>query len=514
MRLSELCQRVDGAACASGGDLEVLALTEDSRCAGPGMLFVARKGTALDGISFVRDALARGAIGAAVHESDAQRVLAFLPQGAALVTMRGRERRVIAELAHEALGRPSASVRVAGVTGTNGKTTITYLVRQLLRASGARCGLVGTVAIDDGLHEVPSSLTTPSATQLASLLSQMARNGCSALAMEVSSHALHQDRVAGISFACAAFTNLTGDHLDYHGSMDAYADAKALLFESLEPGATAAVNVDDPAWTRMVRNCPARVVRCSAVDRSADCVAEIRRVRAGGMACAMHGPWGVLEADLALPGRHNAMNALQALALAWSLGVPATALQAALPALSAPPGRLQPVSGPEDGCTVLVDYAHTDDALLNVLKALRPTLEPGARLVTVFGCGGDRDRTKRPRMAAVACAHSDHVIITSDNPRTEDPDAIIGDIAAGVPSGCAANVERIADRAEAIGRAVAGAGRGDVVLIAGKGHEDYQIVGTERRPFDDRIVARTALERRRASQVRGGSGARIGATAA
>ena len=223
------------------------------------------------------------------------------------------------------------------------------------------------------------------------------------------------------------------------------------------------------------------------------------------MSCAMHGPWGVLEVDLPLAGLHNAMNALQALAVAHWLGAPASPLERALSTCPAPPGRLEPASAPEDGIAVLVDYAHTDDALLNVLRAVRQTLEPGGRIISVFGCGGDRDRTKRPRMAAVACAHSDRVIVTSDNPRTEDPSTIVADILTGVPEGCAAEVESVLDRADAIARAVHAARPGDAVLIAGKGHEDYQIVGTERRPFDDRVVARAALAARRSALV-GASG--------
>jgi UDP-N-acetylmuramoyl-L-alanyl-D-glutamate--2,6-diaminopimelate ligase len=319
--------------------------------------------------------------------------------------------------------------------------------------------------------------------------------------MEVSSHALDQSRVAGIGFACAVFTNLTGDHLDYHGSMDAYAAAKARLFESLDRGAVAIVNADDPAHARMVHGCASRVMRCSLTDASADCMARVRRMRPDGMVCAMHGPWGVLDVDLPLAGLHNAMNALQALAAASALGVAAAPLERALATCPAPPGRLEPVSTPDDGIAVLVDYAHTDDALLNVLRAVRQTLEPGGRIITVFGCGGDRDRTKRPRMAAVACAHADAVIVTSDNPRTEDPGAIVRDILAGVPTGSGAEVESRLDRAEAIARAVQLAKPGDAVVVAGKGHEDYQIVGTERRPFDDRVVARAALAARRGALV-------------
>jgi UDP-N-acetylmuramoyl-L-alanyl-D-glutamate--2,6-diaminopimelate ligase len=278
--------------------------------------------------------------------------------------------------------------------------------------------------------------------------------------------------------------------------MDAYAAAKAMLFESLDRDAWRVLNVDDE-WSHRMDVGGSRRLACSLVSPKAECLATIDDVSIHATRLTLRGPWGTLAVRLPLVGRHNAMNALQAVAAAWTQGVSSSTLAEALERCEAPPGRLQPVvSGraEDGGFSVLVDYAHTDDALLNVLTALRPVLPPGGRLRVVFGCGGDRDRTKRPRMAGVACRHADHVIVTSDNPRTEDPRSIVDDIVAGVPRDGAPPVDVEVDRAKAIALAVRSARRGDIVLVAGKGHEDYQIVGTEKRPFDDRLVAKEALE--------------------
>jgi UDP-N-acetylmuramoyl-L-alanyl-D-glutamate--2,6-diaminopimelate ligase len=415
--------------------------------------------------------------------------------------------RLAGALADRLAGSPSRHLRLVGITGTNGKTTMAFLVQQFLRAAGDRCGLIGTVTVDDGCRAAPASLTTPGAIQLAAILGRMVANGCSACAMEVSSHALDQGRADALRFAAAVFSNLTGDHLDYHGTMERYAAAKARLFAMLPPEGTAVVNADDPWHRAMIAGCRARVLRCSVREEGgggaeprdgtpgADCTAIVHASRLGWQDATFRGPWGSVRTRLPLVGRHNAMNALEAAAAASAVGVPAGAICAALSACTSPPGRLEPVTTPEDPFAVLVDYAHTDDALLNVLGALRPLVGAGGRLVTVFGCGGDRDRTKRPRMMRVACEGSDRVVVTSDNPRTEDPEAIIDEVLAGRPGDCRAAVLRQPDRARAIATAVSEARPGDIVLIAGKGHEDYQIVGTERRPFDDRVAAREALGR-------------------
>lgn len=477
----------------------VLGVTDDSRDIRPGWLHVVRPGAkGSTGIEHVPAAIAAGAVAIAVPRTvigalgeEAQRVPIYLYQEPVQAT---------AAIADSFWGHPARRLQLVGVTGTNGKTTIAMLYRQLALAGGMKCGLLGTVVTDDGSGPVESALTTPGRMALTATFARMVANGCSAAAMEVSSHALAQGRVFGVDFGTAIFTNLTGDHLDFHGTMEAYADAKALLFEGLADNATAIVNKDDAAHTRMIRSCRARVLRCSIVDRSAECFAEVRAIGLHGMDVSLHGPWGLLEARVPLLGKHNAMNVLQAVAAAWSTGVRARAIETALQTCQAPPGRLQPASGPADDIGVFVDYAHTDDALENVLNACRGCVAEGASLTVVFGCGGDRDRTKRPRMARVACRLADRTFVTSDNPRTEVPESIVAEVMTGVPSESAPRVRAVVDRAEAIRAAIHESRPGDLVVIAGKGHENYQIIGTTKRPFDDRQEAMTALASRRAGR--------------
>jgi UDP-N-acetylmuramoyl-L-alanyl-D-glutamate--2,6-diaminopimelate ligase len=289
------------------------------------------------------------------------------------------------------------------------------------------------------------------------------------------------------------FTNLSGDHLDYHGTLSAYGEAKATLLRTLPPEGWAVVNLDDPAASRMTDGCRARVLSCSLVDPGADCHAAIRRQSITGIDATFTGPWGSFELHLPLAGRHNVANALEAAAACFALGVKQAPLRDGLACCTAPPGRLEPVTEPGDPVTVLVDYAHTDDALANVLRTLRPLVPDGASLRVVFGCGGDRDRTKRPRMGQVAAQLADELYVTSDNPRTEEPQAIIDDIARGIPGLRWPDTVMLVDRKLAIEAAIDRTRPGDVVLIAGKGHEPYQIIGTEKRPFDDRVTAAEAL---------------------
>jgi len=503
-----------GATSADGAnDPEITIVTEDSRRVRPGALFVARPGSRGDGAEYIADALARGAVAivgtaAAIDRArDAERRARESRQGGAHVETSAihwcacdAPARVAAHLAHAHAGWPSRTLDLVAVTGTNGKTTVSSLVRQLLEASGIRCGLIGTVEVHDGASSAPASLTTPGAEEIVRALAAMRSNGCRAASMETSSHALHQERTAGLDFRIGIFTNLTGDHLDYHGTMEEYAAAKARLFEALAPEATAIVNAMDPAQARMLRHCRARVIRCG-VDEGAtassprhdEATVTVHRSALAGTDLTFAGPWGTIRTRLSLPGRHNAMNALQAIAAASALGVSRDDLERAIGRLRAPPGRLEPVTPPDAPFQVLVDYAHTDDALTNVLSSLRPMIAPGARSIVVFGCGGDRDPTKRPRMALAACRGADLVFVTSDNPRREAPESIIEQIMTGVPEGDRPRVRRDVDRARTIRAAIVEARAGDVVVIAGKGHEDYQIVGTEKRHFDDREVAREVL---------------------
>jgi UDP-N-acetylmuramoyl-L-alanyl-D-glutamate--2,6-diaminopimelate ligase len=480
------------------GGVAIAGVTDDSRAVGRNWLFVARPGARRDGREFIADALARGA--SAILVDDAA-LAASIPRAvgeaepAVLLAPPGQVAVAGAVLAERFHGSPSRALDLIGITGTNGKTTTAVLIQQLLAAAGMRCGVIGTVFVDDGVDRQPAELTTPSAMELSALLSRMVRHHCTAAAMECSSHALHQGRTAGLRYAVGVFTNLTGDHLDYHGSMEAYAEAKALLFKGLDASATAVVNAD-VAWTaRVLEGCPARQVSCSLRDPGADYFAHLDRLDPGSTCATVTAPWGRFALRLPLVGVHNLMNALEAAASAHALGVAGAVIEEALGRCHAPPGRLEPVTPPGAPFTLLVDYAHTDDALENVLRSLRALVPAGGRLVALFGCGGDRDRSKRPRMAAVAARLADALVITSDNPRTEDPATIIEEILAGVPAHKRAKARAIVDRAEAIQVVVAEARAGDVIVLAGKGHEDSQIVGTTKRPFDDRLVARAALAR-------------------
>lgn len=481
----------------TGAAVELSDIFDDSRAVTGGSVFIARTGTKADGRQYILDAISRGAV-AVIAETEKP---ANLPTELGWAVANRLDHTLVGELAERFFGRPSTRLKLIGVTGTNGKTTITFVIQHMLRLTGIKAGIIGTVLIDDGAARTPAELTTPGAIDVSRYLAAMVKNGCEAAVAEVSSHALHQGRTSSLRFDVAIFTNLTGDHLDYHGTMDAYADAKAILFERLAPEAWAIVN-DDDAWaTRMTRDCAARVVHCTmkgAAEQTRGCSAEILSLGADFSRVRFDGPWGSVEVRLPLVGRHNVMNVLESLAAANSVKALSRVAREGLETCPAPPGRLEPVR--LEGTTgvlpaVLVDYAHTHDALENVLSALRPVTK--GRVIVMFGCGGDRDRTKRPKMAGVACRLADVVVVTSDNPRTEDPAFIIGQILEGVPSESQNKVSIEPDRTRAIEMAIRMAGADDVVLLAGKGHEDYQIVGKTKRHFDDREEARRVLEQRR-----------------
>ncbi len=467
-------------------DLEVLGVQEDSRLVTTGDVFVARAGTRTDGAKFVAQAHQRGAVAVLAETPlpDCPLPQVQVPNASAAAGL----------LAHAVLNHPSRAMRVVGVTGTNGKTTTAYIVRHLLASANLRCGLIGTVAIDDGRTNLPASMTTPGGVELAQIMATMRDRGCRAVAMEVSSHALHQHRTAGVNFAAAGFTNLTGDHLDYHGTMDAYRDAKAMLFDALPPDAVAVANTDDPAGDRMLERTAARTVRLG-MSPSGETIpggwrADDLVVTSDATCFRLTSPAGAADVRMKLLGRHNVQNALVAAAMVGeAFGHTPQQLAEALATAAGAPGRLQRVEAGQP-YTVLVDYAHTDDALENVLSALAPICRGTLRVV--FGCGGDRDRTKRPRMARVAEKWAGAVYVTSDNPRTEDPQAILDEICLGFETNRPRYVH--VDRRTAIQTALADAGEQDIVLIAGKGHEDYQIVGTTKHHFDDVEEARRAIE--------------------
>lgn len=508
-----------GLKIAKGDGAAVIGdITDDSRrvgTLGPSAMFVARPGSKADGKKFIEDALERGA--RVILAADPP--LASLPPGITwLIPESGTiDNLLVGRLAERFFGNPSQKLRLVGVTGTNGKTTITFVIQHLLAKVGIKCGIIGTVVIDDGDQRIPADLTTPGCIDISRYLAAMVSNGCKAAVMEVSSHALHQGRASVLSFDAAVFTNLTGDHLDYHGNMENYAAAKAILFDGLSQTAHAVVNADDPWAARMVRDCKARLIGCSlnGVPKNAGmagralnvgCAATMLQMDAGVSKVRFTGPWGVTDVDLPLVGAHNVMNVLQAAVAANCLSPLAATFQSSLSQCPAPPGRLEPVRLLDTvrRPAVFVDYAHTHDALENVLKAVRPLVNNGGRLRVLFGCGGDRDRTKRPKMAEVACRLADSVVITSDNPRTEQPGAIIQEILEGVPrstrpnwpasSGSSDDKVRVEpDRAAAIELIIKTAGENDVIVLAGKGHEDYQIIGTTKRHFDDREEAAKAL---------------------
>jgi UDP-N-acetylmuramoyl-L-alanyl-D-glutamate--2,6-diaminopimelate ligase len=490
--------------------VRVTDITEDSRTALPGSLFIARSGRKADGRRYVLDAVAAGAV--AVLTDDPGSLLEGTSCPAAAIA--GTEdilaaSALVAERFHR---NPAAALAsrhgIVGVTGTNGKTTITWLVWKLLNAAEIRCGLIGTVVIDDGREVASATMTTPPAVELSLTLANMVEAGCRAVVLEVSSHALHQRRVGALPFKVGVFSNLTRDHLDYHGTMEAYADAKAMLFEGLGPDGVAVLNADDPAWSQMVQGCKARVVRCREVrgnpsGSSEEAQVAIIGVSMGGMDLELAGPFGLLTVRVPLIGGYNAMNVLQAAVSAWALGLDAAALSEGLGRVSAPPGRLERVGGDRDDVAVYVDYAHTDDGLRSMLAAVRGAMKgSGGRLWIVFGCGGDRDKGKRAKMGRAAADLADVVVVTSDNPRTERPGEIIGQIIEGIEEPAKSRVIVHADRARAIEHAIMSASAGDVVVIAGKGHEAEQILpdgagGTYRVEFDDRVHAAGALRKRR-----------------
>ncbi len=476
MRLHALLRHLDPTIDSTAyPDLSIAGVQDDSRLVRAGDLFIARPGIKADGTQFARDAQARGAVAVVAQEPiEGLTIPQLIVRDAAVAT---------SKLACAFAGNPSHFVKVVGVTGTNGKTTTTYLIRDILNHNKLPCGMVGTVELDDGRRQVESNMTTPGAIQVAELLQTMRSNHCRACAIETSSHALDQHRVAGIQYAGAGFTNLTGDHLDYHKTMDAYAEAKARLFAGLQPDAVAAVNVDSPWHERMLRDCDARVFTFG-IHRPADYRATDFAVTAHGTTFILNAPDGKTEIATKLIGRHNIENALCAIALCCEIfGLSIHQVAAALRAARGAPGRLEPIAQGQP-FAVLVDYAHTDDALQNVLQSLRP-LTRGNKLRVVFGCGGDRDKTKRPRMARVAEQLADVIYVTSDNPRTECAELILHDITAGFTAAGRKRTGVEVDRRVAIERAIHDCEPGDVLLIAGKGHENYQIIGTTKQHFDD-----------------------------
>jgi UDP-N-acetylmuramoyl-L-alanyl-D-glutamate--2,6-diaminopimelate ligase len=471
-----------GVSAQLAGDGPVDRVVADSRRVRKGDCFVAVPGTSADGHKFIPAALSAGAAAVVCQDASA------LPKGTPRALV-GDCRRALGPLAQAFLGWPSRKLTVTGVTGTNGKTTFTFLVRQILQAAGRKAALFGTIQYDSLQSAVQASNTTPGALELAEMMAGVVAAGGTDLVMEVSSHALDQDRVAGVEFAAAAFTNLTGDHLDYHGTMDNYLAAKCRLFQGLSARACAVLNRDDPSSAACAKVTQARVI-WYGTNGEADLSAQVLAMNSSGTTFRLVWQGQGREIHSRLIGRHNVSNCLAAAGAALGLGLPPETVAAALEQVAGVPGRLQRVESARP-FQVLVDYAHTDDALANVLSALRPLTR--GQLTVVFGCGGNRDRTKRPRMAGVAQQWADRILVTSDNPRLEEPGAIIQDILGGFSPAGRQKVQVEPDRRKAIAAAIAAGGPGDVVLLAGKGHENYQIIGHDKTHFDDVEVARECL---------------------
>lgn len=479
MRLEDLFSGLPDVTLIGSGDVEVKGLSYDSRCTKAGDLFFAVQGTFEDGSRYAAEAVEKGAVAVLTDQSlEGQPVPVIMVKDA---------RYAKAHVADLFFRHPSLRLDCVGITGTNGKTTVAYMLKSILEQDGRPCGMIGTIHHHIGGKMIPSKNTTPDPIDLQRYLAEMVDENLNAAVMEVSSHALDQARVGALKFKVGVFTNLSREHLDYHETMEEYARAKSLLFAALPPEAGAVINADDPIAATMIDACGCPVFRYG-FSRGVDVTAEVRRVDIDGFSMIIKTPAGEVDVTSRLPGQFNVMNALAASTAAFALNVPLTAIKSGFETLRSIKGRMESVDCGQD-FRIIVDYAHTSDALRNLLSHLKPLT--AGRLITVFGCGGDRDRTKRPLMAEAVTAYSHHTIVTSDNPRTEDPLAIIDDIMAGVAAGASHMVEP--DRKKAIKKAIGMATGGDIVVVAGKGHENYQILKNETIAFDDRRVAEEAL---------------------
>jgi UDP-N-acetylmuramoyl-L-alanyl-D-glutamate--2,6-diaminopimelate ligase len=465
-------------------------LCDDSRIIEPGDIFVAVKGPDVDGHDFIPKVLAKGAKYIVCqhpytsHESRATSHVVIPVPDSSLA---------LAVLAQAANGNPADKLTNLAVTGTKGKTTVTFLVRSCFRAAGEKCGLIGTVIYDNCIDVSPAPLTTPDCLTIAKSQAQMLKAGAKYMVIEASSHALDQNRVAAINFEAAAFTNLTGDHLDYHKTTENYLAAKSKIFESLSPDSTAILNKQSPYSEQIAAGTKAKVLWFAA-DEEADLSADIHSIDDSGTAFTLSYQGQSIRVKTPLLGRFNVANHLAAAGLCLAAGLDLKTVARGLSSLDAIPGRLEKVKS-DATFTVLVDFAHTDDALDNVLSTLKPLCK--ARLIVVFGCGGDRDKTKRPRMAKVVEKYADLAIVTSDNPRTENPHDIISQVVAGFADPNSPKIKIESDRKKAIALAIESAQKNDVVIIAGKGHENYQIIGKQKFPFSDRQIALYLLKNKK-----------------
>ncbi len=478
MKLSELLKNIKPTAIVGDSEQEVTGIEIDSRKVAAGGLFVAMKGTQVDGHRFIEKAVEQGAVAVLCEDLPEK-----MSSDVTFVQVESTEE-AVGPVATVFFGEPSLRLKLVGVTGTNGKTTIATLLYNMFRQFGHKCGLLSTVCnyIED--EAIPASHTTPDAIELNRLLAKMVESGCEYAFMECSSHAIAQQRIGGLQFAGGLFTNLTRDHLDYHKTFENYRDAKKKFFDDLPKSAFAITNADDKNGTFMVQNTRAQV-KTYSTRSMADFRARLLECHFEGMYLEIDGR----EVGVQFIGKFNVSNLLAVYGAAVMLGKQPEEILVAMSTLKSVNGRLEPVHSP-DGFTAIVDYAHTPDALENVLNAIHEVLDGKGKVITVCGAGGNRDKGKRPLMAQEAVRQSDRVIITSDNPRFEEPQAIIDDMLAGLDAKQMKKVLSIVDRREAIRTACMMAEKGDVVLIAGKGHEDYQEIQGVKHHFDDKEVVR------------------------
>ena len=471
-------------------DIEVQGIQYDSRRIGHEQLFVAIPGMALDGHSFIGEAIHRGAT-VVVVQDDAVLPDSYFQHASVTKIVVPDSRKALATMSANLYNHPSARLRLVGVTGTNGKTTTSYLIKAILEERGERVGLIGTIQHMMGDTTIPATHTTPESLDLNALLASMVEKGCTAAVMEVSSHSLSLSRVHGLDFAAAVFTNLTQDHLDFHGSMEEYFKAKKLLFDSLSPVASAITNADDSYGKMILQDTKGRKLSYGS-STTADIRAHSLDLSVQGTTFSVNYEEASQRVESSLIGRFNVANILAAYASGIALGIPHQHIATGISHVPSVRGRFERIVSPQ-GWTAVVDYAHTPDALENCLRTIRDLLPPKKdnRGITIFGCGGTRDRGKRPKMARIATQLSDVTIITSDNPRKEDPQTIIDEIRNGTLSNATVYTE--VDRHNAIIKGLTLAQQGDVVLVAGKGHEDYQVAGETKTHFDDREEIETFI---------------------
>lgn len=497
MKLSELIKGVEIIRATGSMDVDISSVAYDSRNVTSGTLFVAIKGIKTDGHLYIKDSIAKGAEALIIEKGEKAPDVTSPYSSVPVITVPD-SRKAIAQLAINYYENPSKALRLIGVTGTNGKTTTTYLIRSILEAANNKVGLIGTISWSNGNKILPADHTTPEAVEFQGLLREMADNGCRFAVTEVSSHSLALKRVYGTDFSTTVFTNLTQDHLDFHADMEEYFHAKSLLFSGMSPQGSAVINIDDPYGRRLLKTAKGSVYSYG-ISRDADIHGKDVRLSIDGIEFDAITPSGHAHIKSGLIGRHNIYNILAAIGAALCHNIPMGNISSGILSLLTVPGRFEKIDSGL-GFSIVVDYAHTENALRLLLEAA--TKFSPRRIITLFGCGGDRDRGKRPLMGEASVELSDYVIVTSDNPRSEDPEKIIEEVEGGIKSAMlgdrarAAGYKCITDRRSAIEEAINMAEKGDLIIIAGKGHECHQITGGNKLHFDDKEEAREAVRKR------------------